>query len=66
MKKSEKRIEPKSAKRSYNKPQIEKVQLLADEAVLTACKQTVFHFLNAFNVDHGCYDYIASCIMDGS
>ena len=65
MKKSEKITEPKAPKRLYSKPQIEKVQLMADEAVLTACKQTRFHLTNAW-LEDGCFDWIASCHEDGS
>jgi hypothetical protein len=41
MKKTEKRTEANAPKRTYSKPQIEKVQLVPEEAVLANCKQTV-------------------------
>jgi hypothetical protein len=65
MKKSEKRIKPNSRKRLYCKPQMERVQLMTDEAVLTACKQTYFHWTNAW-LEDGCYIIVASCVQDGS
>ncbi len=38
MKKTEKRTETNAPKRPYIKPQLEKVQLVPEEAVLTNCK----------------------------
>ena len=38
MKKTEKRTETKTTRRPYSKPQIEKVQLVPEEAVLQGCK----------------------------
>ncbi len=40
MKKTEKRTEANAPKRPYSKPQIEKVQLVSEEAVLGNCKST--------------------------
>ncbi len=38
MKKNEKKTKTNALKRPYSKPQLEQVRLIAEEAVLTACK----------------------------
>ena len=38
MEKEEKRMETKTTRQPYRKPQLEQVQLVAEEAVLTNCK----------------------------
>ena len=65
--------EANSLKRTYHKPQLEKVQLVPDEAVLAACKTTYFHVTNGyweegnpFGGDDPCIILIASCVIDGS
>ena len=56
----------KSTRRKYSKPKLEKVQLMPDEAVLTACKQTYIHLTDAWLDNSGCFIIIASCVTDGS
>ena len=65
MKVNKNKIVAKVPRRTYHKPQLEKIHLVPEEAVLTACKQTNFHIFNAL-FDSGCWDYIFSCVSDGS
>jgi hypothetical protein len=53
-----------TTKRPYQKPQLERVQLKTDEAVLTACKTTE-GFINNF-VGDICFWVILECRNPGS
>jgi hypothetical protein len=66
MKSREKEKKAMLSRRTYSKPQLEKVQLVPDEAVLTACKQTYIHITDAFFDNSGCFIILASCVADGS
>ena len=66
MKLNKNKTRAKLLKRTYSKPQLEKVQLVPDEAVLTACKQTYIHITDAFVNNYGCIIILASCVTDGS